>query len=80
MTPNTARPASRSMGRPLMKASDRKKPVSVALSPDVHRRLVAAAKAQGRSTSNYAEMIITEALSNNNKIIKKIVDDKKRNT
>jgi hypothetical protein len=68
------------MGRPPMKASDRKKPVSVALSPEIHRKLVQAAKDQGRSTSNLAEMILTEALSINNKIIKKIVDDKKRNT
>lgn len=68
------------MGRPPINASDRKKPVSVALSPSVHAALVAAAKAQGRSVSNYAERLITDALGINNKIIKKKLTAGKANS
>ncbi len=66
------------MGRPKKAAADRKKPISVALSPAVHKALLEEAQALGRSVSNVAEIILTEALGINNKIVKNKVDTKTR--
>lgn len=71
-------PLSGPMGRPKKSAADRKKPISVALSPAVHKALCEEAKALGRSVSNTAEIILTDALGINNIIIKKTIDAKTR--
>lgn len=76
MTRRQPRPAAQNMGRPKKAAGEKKKPVSVALSPAIHKALGDAAKASGRSVSNMAEQILTEALNKNNKINNKKVDSR----
>lgn len=67
------------MGRPRKSANTKKVTVSVAMSPDVLKALRAAAEADHRSISSMIESIVSNYVKSS-KIIKKIVDDKKRNT
>lgn len=63
LTPRTARPASRSMGRPKKSAAERRGKYGLSMAQSTMKAIEKEAKRDNRTVSSMAEVLIIEALA-----------------